>query len=52
VQDIGLEPMDVGPLVTARYVEDMYRLYSGYRRNNPGYAFDYHLAPRPDLPTK
>ena len=52
VQDIDLQPMDMGPLSSARYVEDMYRLYSGYRRTHPGRAFDFHLAPREDIPQR
>lgn len=46
ISAVGLKPIDVGPLFTARYVEDMYRLYSGFRRNNPGKAFDYNLQIR------
>ena len=47
-QDIGLEPLDVGPLAAAEYLEEMLRLAIGFREINPGVAFDYHLRPRPN----
>jgi len=46
VEVIGLEPLDVGPLIAARYTEDMLRLYSTFRRQNPGKAFEYYLRLR------
>ena len=48
VSDVGLEPLDVGPLVAARYLEEMLRLYSGFRALNPGIAFEYYLRIRPN----
>mgnify|MGYP003309906882 FL=1 len=47
-QDIGLEPLDVGPLAAAEYLEEMLRLAIGFREINPGVAFDYHLRLRPN----
>ena len=48
VEDIGLEPLDVGPLAAAEYLEEMLRLAIGFREINPGVAFDYHLRLRPN----
>ena len=48
VSDVGLEPLDVGPLVAARYLEEMLRLAMGFREVNPGIAFDYYLRIRPN----
>jgi predicted dinucleotide-binding enzyme len=46
VEDVGLEPLDVGPLQAAEYLEEMLRLALGFREFNPGMAFDYYLRPR------
>ena len=48
VNDVGLEPLDVGPLVAARYLEEMLRLSLGFRTLNPGIAFEYYLRIRPN----
>ncbi len=48
VNDVGLEPLDVGPLVAARYLEEMLRLSLGFRALNPGIAFEYYLRIRPN----
>ena len=48
VEDVGLEPLDVGPLAAAEYLEEMLRLAIGFREINPGVAFDYHLRLRPN----
>lgn len=48
VEDVGLEPLDVGPLQAAEYLEEMLRLALGFRQLNPGIAFDYYLRIRPN----
>ena len=48
VEDVGLEPLDVGPLRAAEYLEEMLRLALGFRELNPGFAFDYFLRIRPN----
>jgi predicted dinucleotide-binding enzyme len=48
VNDVGLEPLDVGPLVAARHLEEMLRLSLGFRALNPGIAFEYYLRIRPN----
>lgn len=48
VTDAGLEPLDVGPLQFAEYLEEMLRLAIGFRQLNPGLAFDYFLRVRPN----
>ena len=48
VEDVGLEPLDVGPLQAAEYLEEMLRLALGFRELNPGIAFDYYLRIRPN----
>lgn len=45
-REVGLEPIDVGPLAAAEYLEEMLRLAIGFREINPGTAFDYHLRLR------
>lgn len=47
VRDIGLEPLDVGPVQAARFLEEMLRLHIAYRMLNPGTAFDYYLRVHP-----
>ncbi|MCB1670904.1 MAG: NADPH-dependent F420 reductase [Gammaproteobacteria bacterium] len=46
--DAGLEPLDVGPLQFAEYLEEMLRLAIGFRELNPGQAFDFYLRLRPN----
>jgi len=48
VEDAGLEPLDVGPLQAAEYLEEMLRLAIGFRKLNPEIAFDYYLRVRPN----
>jgi len=48
VEDVGLEPLDVGPLQAAEYLEEMLRLAIGFRELNPEIAFDYYLRVRPN----
>ena len=48
VEDVGLEPLDVGPLQAAEYMEEMLRLALGFRELNAGSAFDYYLRVRPN----
>ena len=45
VTEIGLEPVDTGPLIAARYIEDLLRLGVGYVIYTKGKFFEYHLAP-------
>jgi predicted dinucleotide-binding enzyme len=45
VSEIGLEPVDCGPLVAARYIEAMLLLASGYVIYTRGKLFEFHLAP-------
>lgn len=46
VEDVGLEPLDVGPLQAAEFLEEMLRLAIGFREINPEIAFDYYLRVR------
>ncbi len=48
VEDVGLEPLDVGPLKAAEYLEEMLRLALGFREVSPGMAFDFYLRLRPN----
>ena len=48
VEDVGLEPLVVGPLAAAEYLEEMLRLAVAFREINPGVAFDYYLRVRPN----
>lgn len=45
VTAMGLEPLDVGPLIAARYIEAMLRLSAGYVAYSHGKYFEYHLVP-------
>jgi 8-hydroxy-5-deazaflavin:NADPH oxidoreductase len=46
VSEIGLEPLDMGPLIAARYIEGMLRLAAGYVVYMKGKAqFEYSLVP-------
>jgi predicted dinucleotide-binding enzyme len=46
VSEIGLEPVDTGPLIAARYIEGMLRLAAGYVVYTKGKAqFEYNLVP-------
>jgi predicted dinucleotide-binding enzyme len=49
VRDAGLEPMDMGPLSLATFIEGMLGLYVSYRRYNPGQGFEFYLRPMPDI---
>jgi 8-hydroxy-5-deazaflavin:NADPH oxidoreductase len=44
VSELGLEPLDVGPLIAARYLEGMMRLSVGYFMYS-GRAFEFYLSP-------
>ncbi len=46
VRGIGLEPVDVGPLRTARYTEKLALLYVGLLLRE-GPAYEFYLRPRP-----
>lgn len=50
VTEVGLEPLDVGPLTAAAHLESMEQLYLGYRMYNrgKGKGFEFHLRPVPD----
>ncbi len=45
ISEIGLEPVDTGPLIAARYIEAMLRLSLGYVLYTKGRFFEFHLAP-------
>jgi 8-hydroxy-5-deazaflavin:NADPH oxidoreductase len=47
ISEIGLEPMDTGPLAAARYLEDMLRISVGYLIYNHGKSFEFYLRPVP-----
>lgn len=47
VAEIGLEPVDSGPLIAARYLEAMTRLSIGYVFYTKGKFFEFHLVPVP-----
>jgi hypothetical protein len=48
VSELGLEPLDTGPLVAARYLEGMMLLSFGYLLYNKGKAaFEFYLRPVP-----
>lgn len=45
VSELGLQPVDTGPLVAARYLEGMMRLSFGYMLYSGGMSFEFHLRP-------
>jgi predicted dinucleotide-binding enzyme len=50
VSELGLEPVDTGPLIAARYLEAMMRLSFGYflyskALYSKGKSFEFHLVP-------
>jgi len=46
VAEIGLEPVDTGPLMAARYIEGMLRLSAGYVVYTKGKSsFEFNLVP-------
>jgi hypothetical protein len=45
VSELGLEPVDTGPLIAARYLEGMMRLSFGYLLYSQGESFEFHLRP-------
>jgi predicted dinucleotide-binding enzyme len=48
IAQTGLEPLDVAPLIGARLVEGLARIFSGYRYANPDMTFEIHLRVRPN----
>ncbi len=47
ISEIGLEPVDTGPLAAARYLEDMLRVSVGYLIYSKGKSFEFYLRPVP-----
>jgi 8-hydroxy-5-deazaflavin:NADPH oxidoreductase len=47
VAALGLDPVDVGPLVAARYIEDLLRLEIGYAMYTKGKLFELYMRPVP-----
>ena len=45
VAELGLEPVDTGPLIAARYLEAMMRLSLGYLSYTGGQSFEFDLRP-------
>ena len=45
VSELGLVPVDTGPLIASRYLEAMMRLSIGYLRYSQGKSFEFHLPP-------
>jgi predicted dinucleotide-binding enzyme len=45
VSELGLEPVDTGPLIAARYLEGMMRLSLGYLFYSNGKSFEFYLRP-------
>jgi predicted dinucleotide-binding enzyme len=45
VSELGLEPVDTGPLIAARYLEGMMRLSFGYLVYSKGKSFEFYLRP-------
>jgi predicted dinucleotide-binding enzyme len=48
VRSMGLEPVDVGGMYVARYLEGMARLRMSFRAKNRPNAFEFYLRPRRD----
>ena len=45
VSELGLEPLDIGPLIASRYLEAMMRLSFGYLVYSKGKSFEFYLRP-------
>jgi 8-hydroxy-5-deazaflavin:NADPH oxidoreductase len=45
VSELGLQPVDIGPLIASRYLEAMMRLSLGYFYYSQGKSFEFHLLP-------
>ena len=48
IAQTGLEPLDVAPLIGARLIEGLARIFSGYRYAHPDKTFEIHLRVRPN----
>lgn len=47
VTEMGLDPVDTGPLIAARYIEDLLRFEVGYVIHSKGKMFEIYLRPVP-----
>ena len=47
ISELGFEPVDTGPLIAARYLEDLLRLEVGYVMYNKGKMFELYMRPVP-----